>query len=93
MMKDFINKIVMFATSKKLLWIITTVFVLCTVAMFLMNYVGISVTPLDPTYSSVTYVFVSEVVVYSGKALTEKTNLVNTIKETVGKINDEVNEL
>ncbi len=86
-MKNFIMSIVKSATSKKLLWIVVILFVSASIAMYVLNQLGTDIMPLQQTYDGIKDIFIWEIVIYSGKATVEKTDLV---KEKINQVMENI---
>jgi hypothetical protein len=78
-MKKLFKKILKYATSKKLLWIVNIIFVSCILAMGYLFIKGYEIQQLEFIFSWVAKGWMFELFLYSGKATIEKTKLVNTI--------------
>jgi len=84
-MKKLLTKALKYATSKKLLWVVVMGFGLYTALLIYLVTKQIDISQLEFSYGWVAKGFIFELILYSGKATIEKTQLVNTTIETIGK--------
>lgn len=93
-MKKKFKKIFTFTTSKKLLWIITSVWFISTVANYVFGFNTIDTISIQNTYENICDLFKWELIIYSGKATIEKTNLITSkITETINNLSNKDGEV